>query len=152
MQAVNVSAFHANGRMQGSYVYLLMCEQDGRYHIKVGMSDRPLDRFFGILTSLPFEPVVLALAEVPTRKIACSVETELHSVFQEWHATREWFEFDPADKPRFNAAWQSVFRSYSSPSWRIKWTQLSAQALLKKARKRKGYIQSRAVRHGVATA
>jgi hypothetical protein len=132
MQAVNVSTFHANGRIQGSYVYMLMCLGDGdRYHIKVGMSDKPMDRFFGILTSLPFEPVIFAIAELPTRKMACAVETELHTAFERWHAAREWFEFFPADKASFNEAWQGVFRSYSKPSWKVTWTQLSASALLK---------------------
>lgn len=150
MQAVNVSTFHANGRMQGSYVYMLMCLSGGdRYHIKVGMSDKPLDRFFGILTSLPFEPVIFAIAEVPTRKIACAVETELHTAFDKWHSAREWFEFAPSDKAEFNAAWKAVFCAFSSPSWKVKWTQLSAPALLKKARRRKAYIQSRALQAGV---
>lgn len=152
MHTVSVGQYKADGRIQGSYVYMLMCEGSGRFHIKVGMSDNPSKRLFGILTSLPFDPIVLATAELPTRKIACAVETELHTAFEEWHATREWFEFDTADKARFNLAWQSVFRSYSTPSWKVKWTQLSVQSLLKKARKRKSYIQPRAVKRGVVAA
>lgn len=149
MQPISVGLYHLDGRIRGSYVYLLMCEDQAKIKMKVGQSDRPLERLHGILTGCPLSPGLFAIAELPTRKLAFEVEKELHDEFKEWHLVREWFEFPISDKPQFNAAWKRVFQGYSSPSWKLSWTKFSVARILAERRRRLSYVRATAAKHGL---
>lgn len=129
--ATGAGVLNPFGRALGSYVYMLMCAEgpDGIL-IKVGKANSPLTRVMAYLAGCTANPEILATAHVASSQIAYRLEAELHSAFEPWHVRGEWFRFLPADKPAFNAAWREAFKAFSSPSWRVKWTQLELQPAL----------------------
>jgi hypothetical protein len=132
--------FHPDGRIRGSYVYMLMCENSDGIHIKVGRSNNPLGRLATLLTACPLSPGVMATAELPNRRIALNFEQELHCALAPWRTNGEWFLFDSSDKAEFNESLQRAAAHFSKPSWPIRWQKHSVPALLSLARQRKAYV------------
>ena len=139
-----------SGRFVGAYVYMVVCKEGADIRIKVGMSDDPIRRLNALMTGCPLIPKILCTAELPNRQLAYKVEGELHSVLEEWHTNGEWFQFSESDKPRFNAAWQAVFRAFSSPMRPLSWTKIWLKPLLNAAKKRRKYAQHRYMTGGSA--
>lgn len=129
---------------------MALCKEAGRIYAKIGMSDDPIKRLDTLLTGCPLIPSVLAVVELPNRRIAYKTEAELHCALAEWKRTREWFRFEETDKPRFNAAWQEVFRHFASPSRSLSWTKIHLKPLLAEMRKRRHYAQHRYMNAGGA--
>lgn len=138
------SATHTvDGRLRGSYVYLLLFDEHGYVYAKVGSADDPIKQLLALLVGCPFEPVILAAASLPNRAIACKVEGALHRAFEQWHLRGEWFRFQLEDRERFNASWKLAVAEFATPSWPIRWTQLNAEELLKDRRKASRYARLR---------
>ena len=135
-----------DGRLRGSYVYLLLFDEHGCVYAKVGLSDDPIKRLVGILVGCPFEPVILAACTLPNRAIATKVETALHHAFAEWHLRGEWFRLTLEDRERFNALWKAAVAEFATPSWPIRWTKLNAEELLKERRRASRHLASRKLR------
>lgn len=145
------AVFHQDGRIRGSYVYMLLCRSADGIHIKVGMSDHPLKRLQGLLTSCPLHADTLATVELPTRRTALRFEKELHCVLAKWRSSgREWFLLSASDKAEFNALIQIAAVHFVKPSWPMRWQRHSVQALLSAARQRRAMFQRRAKKRGRA--
>lgn len=142
--------FHPDGRIRGSYVYMLVCRNSDGIHIKVGMSDNPLNRLGSLLTACPLKPGVLATVELPNRPTALRFEKELHCALEQWRHVGEWFLFKPTDKPAFNAAIRSAAVHFAKPAWPMRWQKHSVAALLAQARQRKAIYQGSRQKRGRA--
>lgn len=141
------SATHTiDGRLRGSYVYLLLFDEHGFVYAKVGLADDPIARLMGLLTGCPFEPVILAACALPNRAIAAKVECALHRAFDEWHLRGEWFRLQLEDRERFNALWKAAVAEFATPSWPIHWTKLNAEELLKQLRRSGRYASLQAAK------
>lgn len=150
MKTARGGLFRSDGRMRGSYVYMLMCSQGEKIHIKVGQSDDPIARLQQIRVGCPFIPKILATAEVATRPLALELEGLLHAAFRLWHVHGEWFTFEPADKPLFNEAWREVFSCFSDKSRPLFWSQLSVRALIKQGQQNRNFLRRQWARKGSA--
>lgn len=150
MTMVSVPAFHSDGRLRGSYVYMLMCQDAEPIYIKIGMSDAPARRLDELRTSCAVTPKILATVEVPSRKIACAMERDLHIAMAPWQTTGEWYLFDGQDQEHFNATWKAVFEKYAKPGWPLRWQKVPVQPLVKLAQRRKMLFQHRWATRGRA--
>jgi Meiotically Up-regulated Gene 113 (MUG113) protein len=137
MKSAAAAIFHPNGRIRGSYVYMLMCQNSDGIHIKVGLSNDPLKRLASLMTACPIPPGILATAELPNRKKALNFEQELHCILAPWRGVGEWFLFDESDKAEFNASIQRAAAHFSSASWPIRWQKHSVPALIAIGRQRR---------------
>jgi|SRR5579859_3170539 len=120
-----------NGRIRGTFVYLVLCEERGIIFVKVGIADEPIKRLRAIATGCPLDVGVLAYVELPNRAAAFQAERELHIQFQQWRTRGEWFRFKKKDKKPFNTRLRMVLAHWERPSWQMKWTKLDAVALLR---------------------
>lgn len=146
MRVTTAQAFHPNGRIRGSYVYMLMCQTQEAIHIKVGISDDPLARLRSLRADCQIEPGILAIAELPNRRMALNFEQELRCVLARWRNSGEWLQFESADKADFNASIQSAAVHFSKPAWPIRWQKLSVPALIAEGRWRQAFIRFRSKR------
>jgi hypothetical protein len=119
-----------NGRIQGTYVYLVLCEEGASIFVKIGISDQPIKRLRELATGCPLVPGVLAYVELPSRPLALLAERGLHSQFTQWRSRGEWFRFRKRDREKFNAGLNTVLSKWKGPSWPMKWTKLNAIELL----------------------
>lgn len=150
MSMFSVPAFHSEGRLRGSYVYLLMCQDGEPIYIKIGMTDAPSRRLDELRTTCAVTPKIMALAEVPSRKIACALEADLHAAMAPWQTTGEWYLFRSDDKGQFNNTWKMVFEKYAKPGWPLSWTKMAVQPIARMAEARKRYYQHRWAKRGLA--
>lgn len=151
MSVFTAAAFHkGNGRLRGSYVYMLLCQDDEQIYIKVGKSDAPLRRLNELRTSCAVTPKLLAYAEVTSSRIALAMEKDIHVSMAPWQTTGEWYRFESEEKERFNEAWKQVFQKYAKPGWPLQWTKVSVEAIAKVAESRKRLYQHRWATRGRA--
>lgn len=134
MKLAQTPSHRSDGRLRGSYVYLLLCYEAPTIHVKAGRSDDPVKRLQGVLITCPIEPGLLATCELPSRTVAARAEAALHRAFRPWHTRGEWFRFEPNDREVFNAAWRGALAEFASPSWPVRWTKLSLRPLLAQSR------------------
>ena len=139
-----------DGRMRGSYVYMLLCEIGDEVHVKVAHSCDPLRRLGELRNGCPVTPGIIAVAELSSRRIAVQAETHLHYAFAPWHSHLEWFKFRWDQRAEFNAAWKPTLRSFSTPSRPVCWRKYSVPAITAAAQKRKGFIQRQYARSSQA--
>jgi hypothetical protein len=159
-----MSVFHSayydrDGRVTGSYVYMLLCPDTEFIFIKVGMSQNPIKRLGSLKTACAVAPETLAIMPVQSSYIAASLEKALHTALAPWRTTGEWFRFKAEDKGEFNAIWKRVVAAFSADSTPLKWTMLSVSGLLEigrqqrraKLRRRKQFrpVAMDALRHGI---
>ena len=123
--------FRPDGRLRGSYVYLLLCQDGDSIFAKAGRANDPIRRLHNLLVGCPISPGVLAVAELPGDRLAVRAETALLHALDAWHARGEWFRFKAKDRAAFNHAWRTALAEFASPSWPIRWTKLSVPALLR---------------------
>lgn len=134
--------YHVDGRIKGTYVYMLMCrEADGPIYIKIGLSGNPTARIRNLCNQCAVPPQRLAVVELHSRHAASKVERALHDSMDKWRVHGEWFKFDLKDKSRFNACWREVFDKYSRPEWQLKWEQIPLKPFLQLLAKRKKAYQ-----------
>ena len=151
MSVRKLDLYHPDGRLKGSYVYMLLCQEgESPIYVKAGMSDRPTRRFSSLRAGCPVAPKIMAVCEVRSRNHAKRIEAALHLAFQPWHAHLEWYRVPFEDKKRFNLSWQPVFRQWSEEGWRLEWTQISAQALASRLDANANLFRSNFMRRGRA--
>jgi hypothetical protein len=150
MSLVGVPTFTSDGRLRGSYVYMLMCQDGAPIYIKIGMSDAPLRRLEELRKSCAVTPKILATVALPSRKIAFALETDLHVVMAPWQTVGEWYSYTGDDKAAFNDSWQRVFERYARPGWSLRWSKVAVEPMRKLAESRKRLYQHRWATRGRA--
>lgn len=133
MGVVSSRAYAQDGRTRGMYLYMLLCQSAG-IHIKIGVSDNPLERLIALSVGCPLPLGVLATTMFPSRKIAFRAEKMLHHAFADHHENGEWFRFSPDEKAVFNSTLRIALSVFASPSTPIRWTKLNVQVYLKHQR------------------
>lgn len=116
-----------SGRIRGTSVYMLLCQDDGPIYVKVGISVDPLVRLVALRDGCPVTPQCFAMLELATKDKARSLERGLHLVFKQWHARGEWFRLEVSERLAFVAAWRTVFRRHELPSCPLTWTEVSVK-------------------------
>jgi hypothetical protein len=124
--------YRNNGRLRGTYVYLVLCQEQKSIFVKIGVADEPIKRLRGLATGCPLDPEILAYVELPSRPVAFQVERGLHRELLPWRIRGEWFKFDPRDRAAFNERLREVLVPWNKPSQPMKWTKLNAGELLRK--------------------
>lgn len=145
-----IQFFNPDGRLRGSYVYLMLCAEQERIFVKAGRSNSPLQRLNDLRVGCPLIPEILAVAEVANVSRAKRLENHLHRGLHAWHSHGEWFVLTRAQKFEFNSIIWSIVREHSDPSRRIAWRQYSVPALIRDAQRRRTYAQSRFAKLGQA--
>ncbi len=141
--------FTPDGRLRGSYVYLLLCaDGDGPIYVKVGFSNNPQQRLYGLIRSCPVRPRLFAYVHVSTRQAALRLERDLLETFENWRIHGEWLKFLIEDKPLFNRLWKESFSRHAKKSWSLKWTQLPLDKLPALLTKKRNYYRFTAKKRG----
>ena len=131
------SPFGVDGRIRGSYVYMLLCrDDDGPAYIKIGVSDSPLQRFQHLCCNCGVTPRVFSVVNLRTRKAAFSLERNLLKKYALWKTKGEWIKVEVSDKKQFNEIWQAVFAKHAEKGRPLRWNQLSVATLLAQAKER----------------
>lgn len=143
MSVGNFGIYHRDGRLRGSYVYMLLCRDAGPIHVKIGMTDIPTQRLSALRTNIPIKPEIFAIVEVFSRKEALRLEQGLHKELKKWRTDGEWFRFEDSDKGEFNLIWQRVFERFAKPGWPLYWVKIPVQPLAKLARQRQAAYRYR---------
>ena len=133
--------YREDGRIVGSYVYFLLCEDEDNIFVKIGFSDNPILRLSDLRTSCAIEPGCMAYVHLQSRKKATSLERDLHKAYKKWRSNGEWFKFKKTEKRAFNDTWKSVFQDHATKCWALWWTKINAKELTAQNKKRKaGYV------------
>jgi hypothetical protein len=140
-QIESVPVFNCDGRLRGSYVYLLICQVGPEIRIKIGQSASPLARLASIRTGCAVIPDTIAIAELHSKRIALQLERRLHEIMDEWRTHGEWFSFAEADRAEFNARLRPIVASYSTASRPIRWRKYSVDKLIKDGHARRRYMR-----------
>lgn len=136
MSLYTANLYTPDGRLRGSYVYMLLCQlEEPAIHIKVGRSCNPFARLEKLRSSCPVVPHLISVVELATRRKAVVIEREMHSALNRWHSRGEWFVVLPFEKAKFNAAWKVVFDRHSQPERRMVWNHFSVAELIAEARR-----------------
>ena len=138
--------FNCDGRIRGSYVYLLLCrDDDGPIYVKTGISDSPLRRFSQLSNVCAVTPRRFMFVGVRSRVAAKKLERDLLDAFSKWKTKGEWAKLTTADKATFNKCWQDVFAAHAEKHWPLSWTQIPACNLIEATRRRR-YLHFQKVR------
>lgn len=149
MGVFQLPAFHSDGRLRGSFVYMLLCQDaPGPIYVKVGLTDRPTKRLQALRNGCPVTPQRFAFCELRSRDRAKLVEDALLAAMVKWSAHGEWFCVPATDKAQFNLAWGGVFRAMSEPGWSLRWEQMAVQAYIADGARRKRLAQTLYMRRG----
>lgn len=147
----SLGIYRQNGRIKGSFVYMLLCHDEGpNIYIKVGMTDCPDKRLAALRTGCPITPKLFYTVEVENRNKAKKLEAELLFVYQPWHHNGEWFMVPAEDKTEFNKSWKKAFAAFHSPSWPLSWSKVAIEPLIKLGEKRARFVRMRYRRNGRA--
>jgi predicted GIY-YIG superfamily endonuclease len=146
----NLGLYRPDGRIKGSYVYMLLCRDDGPIYVKVGMTDDLYGRLRSLRNGCPITPRRFCSMEFPSRRWALNAERALQKAFKRWKAHGEWFRILPADKAEFNEAWRTGLTNYVAPEWPNKWEQIAVQPLIAAADQRQRYMARKVMRRGRA--
>lgn len=144
MRTERYSFWHTDGRLRGTYVYMLCCSDNGPWYVKIGISDRPTVRLRSLRAGCPVAPQVFAFVEVRSRPRALAMESALLVRMQRWRVHGEWISFSLEDRPAFQAAWKTVFAEFTEPGWPLKWEQVSVRAVVADDAQR-GHVMRRAL-------
>ena len=120
------------GRTFGCYVYFFCCsatEDAGHLYMKIGISERPIERLQEILTGCALEPLTYGAVHVYSRKLALIIENTLHLIFKGWRTNGEWFRFKAEEKDKFNSFRQLAFEKYRSDAWPMKLVLIDVKAI-----------------------
>lgn len=145
-----VSPFNPEGRVVGSFVYLLLCRDETKIYIKVGHSIQPEKRFHALRNGCPVTPRTFSVIAVPGPEIAKKLEAELHDAFAKWRVAGEWFSLTAADKDEFNRLLRESMRAYAKPSYPLSITKVPAKVLIRHAQQRLAYWRKRYKKGGAA--
>lgn len=128
MRVSHVAAF-ADGRLYGSFVYMLLCRDENFLYVKIGITDLPSARLSSLLVGCPVEPISFSYAHIPTRGRAKSIENILHDSVKRWIARGEWYRLPKEECKEFKLAWRTAIAPFDRPLWRIKWITISVAAM-----------------------
>lgn len=145
-----VSPFNPEGRVVGSFVYLLLCWDETKIYIKVGHSIQPEKRFHALRNGCPVTPRTFSVIAVPGSEIAKQLEAELHSAFDKWRVSGEWFSLTVDDKEEFNRKLRESMRSHGRPLYPLKIQKVPAKVLIRIAEQRLAYWRHRYKKGGAA--
>lgn len=145
-----MSYYDTDGRLVGSYVYLLLCQDGGPIYVKAGISSDPLKRLQGLRSGCPVTPRQFYTMKRPSRRNALRIECALHMAFGPWLVHGEWFKVPAEDKPVFNAAMRSAIAPHTMTGYPAEWTRIAVKPLAQLAASRRQYFRSRWARMGVA--
>lgn len=145
-----VSPFNPEGRVIGSFVYLLLCRDETKIYIKVGHSIQPEKRFHALRNGCPVTPRTFSVIAVPGPEIAKKLEAELHFAFEKWRVAGEWFSLTADDKEEFNQLLREAMRAFARPSYPLKIDKVPAKALVRIAQQRLDYWRKRYKKGGAA--
>lgn len=153
MSVGNLGLYRPDGRIRGSYVYMLLCRDDGpTIYVKVGMTDDLYGRLRSLRNGCPITPRRFCSMEFPSRRWALRAERALQKSLATWKAHGEWFRVPREEKPRFNEAWQTGLREHIAPDWPGRWDQIPVEPLMKAADQRRRNMARKVMRRGHAYA
>ena len=149
---IDGSMMNEFGTIRATYVYMLLCQDDGPLYIKIGITERPDQRLMELVNSCPVSPAVYALVGTNNRKYAQSLEGALLDGYKKWRTNGEWLALSVDDKPEFNEIWKSIFRTFQKrwPAWDAKWDKVSVPGMVKRAKARAAYYRNKFNRLGKA--
>lgn len=146
----NLELYGEDGRLNGSFVYMLLCCDGGPIYVKIGLTDRLTQRMKALRTGCPVAPKQFAWVEVRSRKRARLLEDTLHRDLGRWRVSGEWFRFAPEDRERFNATWKAVFAQFVEPLWPLQWNKVNVEAFAREAERRQRYLRNEFQKNRVA--
>lgn len=149
MGVESLGFFRADGRPKGCYVYMVLCPAEAEMHVKVGISNEPIERFRAIQNNCSLTADTLATVWMPMRNMARDMESMLHREFAPWRCNGEWFIVPVASKREFNAGWKKAFQWYGSPANPLAWTKMDARQLMADARRARRGWSAVAVKSGI---
>src|ERR1700740_2332063 len=91
MPVVTSPYYTPDGRLQGAFVYMLLCQDQGDVYVKVGISESLMERFQTLNHGCPVTPRQFAYFRVRSRDRARKIEANLHYAFRKWLQHGEWF-------------------------------------------------------------
>lgn len=147
---MGLQLFNPDGRLRGSFVYLVLCGEAEKIYIKVGRSSNPFQRLNDLRVGCPFVPSIMATTEVAGTHLAKQLESDMHQALKAWHSHGEWFVLTRQEKAEFNAITAAVLKRHGSPSRRLTWRQYSVPDLIKDGDDRRRYVQAQFARLGSA--
>lgn len=131
MSVGNLGLYRPDGRLRGSFVYMLLCrDKEGPVYVKAGITDKPDDRLLALRLGCPVTPRQFHTMEVMSRRKARNVERDLHQAFRRWAAHGEWFRISMDDRQQFNEAWRGVLALHAVPGWPARWERVPVQPLV----------------------
>ena len=125
----NLGLYRPDGRLRGTFVYVLLCRDAGPVYAKVGISDRPSRRLQTLRQGCPVSPRQFCWFEVRSRRKARTIEAQLHGALRSWAAHGEWFRVPVEHKPQFNACLRTVIDVHREPAWPCTWEKVSVSAV-----------------------
>lgn len=129
-----VPTHRVNGKLCGSFVYMLLCQDaPGPVYVKVGLTDTPKRRLLALRAGCPVSPRQFLFCELRSRYRASVVERALLRAMKPWRAHGEWFHVPIEDKAKFNAAWGPAFAACYEPPWPMKWQRIAAKPFFREA-------------------
>ena len=150
MSIGNFGLYRQDGRLRGSYVYMLLCRDDGPIYVKVGITDRPDSRLLALRLGCPVVPRQFCTMEVVSRRKARAIEIDLHAAFGQWAAHGEWFKVDMSHKTEFNEAWKQVLARHTMAGWPAAWSRVAVQPVIEAKHRAQKYRLKVLLRRGPA--
>lgn len=148
MSLGSLGLYRSDGRLKGSYVYMLLCRDDGPIYVKVGVTDDLYGRLRSLRNGCPVTPRRFCTMEFPSRRKALRAERALHTSFKRWRLHGEWFMVEIAEKQSFNEAWKAGLIGHTSQDWPSRWDQVAVEPIVAAADRRRRYKASKIMRRG----
>src|SRR6202162_3725791 len=103
---------YINGRLECSYIYFLTCAADSPEvaYIKIGISNRVINRFSALVAGCGLKPVSFAYFPAGPFRAGIKLERELHDAFAIWRTRGEWYRFEMKHKSLFNSIRKEIKR------------------------------------------
>jgi hypothetical protein len=118
--------------------------------IKIGISDKPTDRFHTLVNNCGFVPLSFGTCNVRSRKVALKIETQLHRELKAWRTNGEWYRFHKSDKPKFAAIRDKILDPFRHSSWPLTIATHGVLAVIHEAKRRSLYFSTLSKRRGKA--
>ncbi len=151
MSIGNLGLYRKDGRIRGSFVYMLLCRDDGGpIYFKVGITDNLYVRMQALRRGCPVTPRYFHSFEVPHRRYALGVERALHKALNRWRAHGEWFKVLMTEKDEFNMAHSAVLDRYRTAAWPCRWEKVAVLPLIAEGDRKSRYIRRVFRRRGAA--
>lgn len=150
MSVGSLGLYRPDGRIRGTFVYMLLCHDGGPLYVKVGITDTPHQRLLALRNGCPVKPKIFAMMETPSRRRAATIERALHAAFDEWRIHGEWFVMSFADRAVFNERWRRVVGQYALPNWPARWTQIPVEPVIAHGQQQRRWFAKKIRRRGKA--